>query len=146
MKPNKLFVYGILKRGYELDLSDHKATFLGDAHIDGAVLYGIGHIWRHESHPNEGRQYHGVGLKLDVGPLEVAYGELWDIPNTLWDWLDSIEQNGYVYTRKVVPVKLQEYPAGAPYDSEVYKTVDAWTYEHCYPDFSYDNKIEGGKF
>ena len=151
MQPSKLFVYGILKKGYELDLADYGAEFIGEAHIPGAVLYGIGKNWHHESHPNEGREFHGVGLKLnallpleevlkrEVGPLKVAHGELWDIPTTLWDWLDQIEQNGFCYTRKVVKVST--------YTEDSYGAVyDAWVYEYTYPGFDWANPIESGRF
>lgn len=146
MKPNKLFVYGILKRGLELDLEQYGAEFVGEAHIPGAVLYGIGRNWHHESHPNDGREFHGVGLKLDVGPDGLAHGELWNIPDSLWDWLDGIEQQGFCYTRKVVPVRLNAYPAGAPYDSEAYKTVNSWVFEYTHPAMKWENPIMSGRF
>lgn len=141
---NKLFVYGILKRGYELDLSNHGARFLGEAHIPGAVLYGIGRVFR-ERDEDQRRPWRGVGLGLDKDPNGVAHGELWDVTG-LWGWLDDIEQNGFCYTRKIVPVRLNTLPAGAPYDSEAYKTVQAYVYEYTYPNFDYANPIEGGKF
>lgn len=142
---NKLFVYGILKRGEELDLAEYGATYLGDARIEGATLYGIGRRMYQESHPNDGREFHGVGLRLE-DPGRVAYGEIWDIPDNLWTWLDQIEQNGFCYTRKVVAAFMDAFPAGAPYDCEAYKTVLVWVYEHTYPNYKYDNPIKGGKF
>ncbi len=129
---NKLFVYGILKRGYELDLNNQGAKFIGEASIPGACLYGIGR-------PRAGREFSGVGLKLDVGPARVAHGELWDIPDDLWDWLDGIEQNGFCYTRKIVKaehINSLGYPAD----------IDTWVYEYTYPGFSYDNPIANGRF
>src|ERR1700676_1364568 len=103
MKPNRLAVFGILKRGYELDLSNHGGKFLGEGTIKDAVLFGIGRRWNHEGHPNDEREWSGVGLKLDspLPGVQDAKVELWEIPDILDDWLDSIEQNGYVYTRKV---------------------------------------------
>lgn len=157
MKPNKLFVYGILKSGYELDLLNYGAKFIGEAHIPGAALYGIGRHWNREGHPNDGREYDGVGLKLDVGPLEVvqpwtngqigydviegpsiAHGELWEIPDSLWDWLDQIEQNGRVYTRKIVKVCMDRMEG----DCHV---VNAWTYEHTHM-FQEKDRLKGGRF
>lgn len=79
-----LFVYGILKRGFPADLTQHGATFLGKATIKGAKLLKI----------NE-----GVGLRWSDDPLEVVHGEIFAIPDTLWTWLDAIEANGEVYTR-----------------------------------------------
>ena len=155
VNPSKLFVYGILKRGYELDLTDYGATFIGEAHIPGAILYGIGKNWHHESHPNEGREFHGVGLAMggpNIGPNRVAHGELWDIPDKLWDWLDQIEQNGFCYTRKVVPVLHKEdsrfsIVAKTYFNAEEdHLVTDAWVYEYTYPGFDYANPIESGRF
>ena len=143
MDNNKLFVYGILKRGYELDLEGYGAKFISEAYIPGAILYGIGNRWAHEGHPHDGRQWSGVGLALNVGPSSgVAHGELWEIPSNLWGWLDSIEQNGYCYTRKIVPVHY-EIDNGQGEDVLV---VNAWVYEYTYPGFNYANPIEGGRF
>lgn len=150
LKNNKLFVYGILKRGYELDLRQYGATFLGEAHINGATLFGIGA-------PYKNRKWSGVGLKLDppntehlpmwgLGPHRVAHGELWEVPDPLWAWLDGIEQNGFCYTRKITDVSLNEYPVEAPYDGESYKTVKAWVYEYSYPGFTYKSPIKEGRF
>jgi len=142
VNPKLLMVYGILKKGYELDLSEYGAKFIGECHIPGAILYGIGKNWNHESHPNEGREFHGVGLGLDKDPDRVAHGELWEIPDTLWDWLDQIEQNGFCYTRKVVQVRVTDPVSEAP----EYQYTNAWVYEYSYPGFDYANPIEGGRF
>lgn len=149
---NKLFVYGILKRGYELDLADHGATFLGEAHIPGAILYGIGrnyHDGELDGGRGGGREYHGVGLGLDKDPNGVAHGELWDVTG-LWDWLDGIEQNGFCYTRKIVPVCLpvkfeKEYREKYP-NAVGIEMVSAWVYEYTYPGFNYANPIKSGRF
>lgn len=140
VKPNLLFVYGILKRGYELDLTEHGARFVSKAHIPNAALYGIGRRWDHESHPNESREYSGVGLRLNIGPLWVAHGELFEIPDNLWDWLDGIENNGHTYERKVVRVELNRAMEG--------DRADAWVYEHMHPFEKHDREIpiEGGIF
>jgi gamma-glutamylcyclotransferase (GGCT)/AIG2-like uncharacterized protein YtfP len=131
MENKKLMTYGILKRGLELDLTNYDAEFLGECYIEGASLFGIG--------PIGGGKFRGVGLRL-TRDKEIAYGELWDIPDELWDWLDGIEQNGRVYTRKIVPVCLWDE------QEAVDKVVDAWVYEHCFKDFRYTDKIEGGRF
>lgn len=145
VNPTKLFVYGILKRGYELDLAEYGAEFIGEAYIPGAILYGIGKNWHHESHPNEGREFHGVGLVLDEDTERVAHGELWNIPDTLWDWLDQIEQNGFCYTRKVVKVdvtSILECKHGNP----ISVVQDAWVYEYTHPAMKWENPIESGRF
>lgn len=149
MENNKLFVYGILKRGYELDLAKQGAKFLGEAEIPNATLYGIGHRFYTERNK---QYYSGVGLRLDEGPNGVALGakgELWEIPDHLWKWLDQIEQNGFCYTRKIVsvivPTRKNWTNGFIGYDME-YPQVDAWTYEHTYPGFNYDNPIESGTF
>lgn len=134
---NKLFVYGILKRGYDLSLDNYGAKFIGEAAIQGAVLYGIGYAKFY----SEGlHAYRGVGLKLDKDPSKVAYGELWEVPGSLWRWLDDIEQNGRVYERKIIEVTVEFLP-----DEDDYVT-DAWVYKHMHEGFTEDQRIEGGKF
>ena len=130
MENNKLFVYGILKKGYELDLATYGVWFIGEARIEGATLYGI--------HPTGQGEYSGVGLRLDG--LNTAYGELWEIPEYLWDWLDMIEQNNRCYTRKMVEVQVMDK------DGAGVTSVNAWVYEHTYPGFKYEYPIKGGKF
>lgn len=155
VEPNKLFVYGILKRGYELDLSNTGGKFLGEASIQGAVLYGIG--WIPEGLRNQilARKFHGVGLKLDVDSTKVAHGELWEIPNRLWKWLDDIERNGFCYTRKVVQVlqvlvSKDKQEAGDYVDISNHAVgmlmTNAWVYEYTHPNFRAENPIEGGVF
>ena len=126
MKNNRLFVYGILRRGFELDLTnpEYGCKFLGEAQINGANLYRIGS---------------GVGLRLVEDPKRWAHGELFEIPHKLWRWLDQIEQNGYCYTRKIVKVEHIN-TLGYPED------IDAWIYEHTFPGFEYKNLIESGKY
>lgn len=155
MKNNKLFVYGILKRGYDLDLANYGAKFLGEAHIEGATLYGIGPYWVGDGLINDAVQkYHGVGLRLEpnvvsmhggehyVGGFKIAHGELWEIPDSLWGWLDQIEQNEFCYTRKVVQVRVVHPYSEAP----EYQATDAWVYEHTFPGFKYEHPVKGGRF
>jgi gamma-glutamylcyclotransferase (GGCT)/AIG2-like uncharacterized protein YtfP len=130
MDNTKLMTYGILKRGLELDLTDYDAEFLGECYIEGASLFGIG--------PIGGGKFRGVGLRL-TRDKEIAYGELWDIPDDLWQWLDDIEQNGRVYTRKIVLVNREIGPGHMSME-------EAWVYEHCFANFKYTDKIEGGRF
>jgi len=140
MQPNTLFVYGILKRGFQLDLTERGAKFIGEAQLPGAILYRIGHG--------------GVGLRLVEDPNRVAYGEVFEIPGPgklahhdirgLWPWLDEIEANGLAYKRKVVKVLLEKMPDN---DMDLpYETVDAWVYEHTYPGARYDRPIDSGKY
>jgi gamma-glutamylcyclotransferase (GGCT)/AIG2-like uncharacterized protein YtfP len=135
MKNNKLAVYGILKKGYELDLDNYGAKFIGEGHIQGATLFGIG--------PMGSGKFHGVGLRL-TDDKSVAHIELWEIPDSLWDWLDGIEGNGFCYTRKIVEVKLNRSPEVIA--AGCVGSTDAWVYEHCYKDFKYTDKIESGRF
>ena len=112
-----LFVYGILKKGHCLSLDENEeATFVSDGYIRNAELYHIGG---------------GVGLRLNV-PGATAFGEIYQINDELWNWLDRIENNGITYTRKVVDVST---PNGS---------LKAWVYEHTYPEFEYTDPIEGG--
>jgi gamma-glutamylcyclotransferase (GGCT)/AIG2-like uncharacterized protein YtfP len=132
MENNKLFCYGILQRGHELDLTQASlgGKFLGEALIQGANLYRIGS---------------GVGLRLVEDPHKVAHGELFEIPDTLWPWLDDIEQNGFCYTRKIVEVHMDN-ARGLEAEELLLYPVKAWVYVHSYPNFEYKNLIEGGRF
>lgn len=123
-KCDLLFVYGILKRGFELDLRG-KAKFVDTAQLDGAILYRVGS---------------GVGLRLTEDASRTVYGEVFKIPQGLWKWLDMIESNGFAYTRRIVEVCLgnPEGPDGG--------WVKAWVYEHTYPGMKYDRPIENGVF
>ena len=137
MENNKLFCYGILKRGYALDFSKYGGKFLGEALIEGATLYGIGALYS-SSGVHQG--YHGVGLCL-TGDDTVAYGELWEVPDELWQWLDHIEGNGHIYERKLIHVDCANL-AESPESYEGY--TEAWVYEYMHKGFT--EKIEGGKF
>lgn len=158
MDNNKLMVYGILKRGFALDLTKHGCKFLGECQLVGANLYG------REFRDATG-SWTGVGLRFDDDPEGVAYGELFEIPDrvehpegkrgwSVWDWLDSIEQNGYCYTRKIVrvemwPEKRHKLESGLVATMDALERIQyAWVYEHTYPGCKYDksNLIEGGKF
>jgi|SRR6267378_1379330 len=119
-----LFVYGILKRGFVLDLT-HRAEFIGEAVLPGAILYSIGS---------------GVGLRLTEDLNKHAYGEVFKIPQRLWKWLDGIESNGYNYTRKVVPVDMFEYRDAA------ITMMNAWVYEHTAEGMVYNNPIKDGVY
>lgn len=124
---NHLFVYGILKRGFHLDLErpEYGGKFVGEAFIPGSRLYALGA---------------GVGLRFSGDPLEVAHGEIFEINPGLWHYLDGIEANGRTYTRKIVTCILE---------GDKLKEIEAWVYEHTY--FSEDGYkrlpvIEGGVY
>ena len=130
MKPSKLFCYGILKKGFGASLDQFKGTnFLGEAFLQGAQLHSI---------------HTGVGLRFSGDPLEVAQGEVWEIPPDMWEWLDRIENNGRVYTRKIVTAVVEDSRDGL-------QEHEAWVYEHVLfgPQAEYDlkwPKIESGCF
>lgn len=124
MENNLLFVYGILKRGFELDLRHYGATFVGESEITGASLYGI---------------HDGVGLRLNDDPEEVAHGEIFTIPDELWGWLDTIETNGHVYERKEVLAR----------STRRNDLIKVWVYEHIYMPvgwYSEDRKLKDGVY
>jgi gamma-glutamylcyclotransferase (GGCT)/AIG2-like uncharacterized protein YtfP len=121
---NKLFVYGILKRNFSLDLSRHGAKFIGKAQIEGADLYKIGR---------------GVGLRF-AGKDHKAIGELFEIPERLWPWLDQLESNGFAYTRSEVEVQRIDWAAVEN------GTVRAWVYEHTFPGMRYTETYDNGTY
>lgn len=106
---NKLFVYGILKRGFQLDLTKYGCKFLGEALLTGAVLHKIGD---------------GTGLRFSEDPLEVAFGEVFEIDDVgLWAWLDEIEANGHNYNRVLTTSCIEDSRDGL-------KEIECWVYEH----------------
>lgn len=117
MQPKLLFVYGILKRNFSLDLTKKGASFMGPDALPGAQLFQMGG---------------GVGLRLDESfrDCPLAQGEVFEIPDSLWRWLDSIEQNGFCYTRRVVETKFGP----------------AWVYEHTFPGTQYRMPIPANDY
>jgi gamma-glutamylcyclotransferase (GGCT)/AIG2-like uncharacterized protein YtfP len=144
MENNKLFVYGILKRNYPLDLSEYGGQFIGEAHIEGATLFGIHPYYKGAMDPDA--SYAGVGLRLNTQADHVAHGELWEVPEGLWKWLDEIEQNGFAYTRKIVPVLVHDVPGDPGINGDGVDEVQAWVYEHSFPGFDYKYPLKGGRF
>lgn len=109
---DELFVYGILRRGHVLDLEDRGCEFIGRAHMQGAVLHNLGG---------------GVGLRL--GGEKNAYGELFRITDPkMWDWLDTIENNGWAYTRSIESV----FRSTMVSDGVALHLHKAWVYVHTY--------------
>ncbi len=121
MESKLLFVYGILKRGFPLDLEREGCKFLGEAVLQGANIYHIGS---------------GVGLRIeDEGKV---YGEVFKIPDRLWRWLDSIEGHPYNYRREIAePILYKQGDAGIP--------VEAYIYVHQHPQY-FNGLIESGRF
>ena len=124
-KRELLFVYGILKRGFELDLSNYGGEFLGEAKLHGANIYSIGD---------------GVGLRLSENSKDIVHGEVFEIPNNLWKWLDAIENHPYTYKREIVKV-IRRIDNGI-------SVMRAWVYIHQYSFENYKNskKFENGRY
>ena len=127
MEPNKLFCYGILKRGFAMDLERYGAKFIGSALLEGAQLYHIGR---------------GVGLRpVESGEqdaLPSAHGEVFEVPDDMWPWIDRLESNGFAYTRKIY-TPIVEVEGGRT-------LLDAWVYVHTYPGMKYDKPIVNNLF
>ena len=121
VEPNKLFCYGILKRGFSLDLSREGAKFLGEATLQPANLYRIGQ---------------GVGLRIeDEGKV---YGEVFEIPPVMWKWLDRIENHPHTYQRQLVEASLYA-------DDLSVIGVNCWVYVHQHPEY-FGELIESGNY
>ncbi len=103
MESNRLFCYGILKRGFELDLRRYGAEFIDSSKMYYAKIYQIGS---------------GVGLTMSDEGTDVVHGELFRIPDDLWGWLDRIEGHPYNYKREV---------------KDVSDACQAWVYVHQHP-------------
>jgi gamma-glutamylcyclotransferase (GGCT)/AIG2-like uncharacterized protein YtfP len=126
MEPNKLFVYGILKRGYSLDLSKLGGKFLGEAVLQPANLYKIGQ---------------GVGMLIEKEGK--VYGEVFEITDPkVWRWLDHIEGHPYTYMRQQVQVLME--PVGATGVVGV-EEHECWTYVHQLPEYL-GELIDSGKY
>ena len=125
---NLIFVYGILKRGHALDLSNYGAKFIGEASLKNSQLYYLG------------RNKEGVGLRFefDRGP---ARGEVWMIPSEvsepLWSWLDDIEGVERGVYRRIL---------AWPILKETGKSVAAYVYEHTFDGSVYDTPIVNNWF
>jgi gamma-glutamylcyclotransferase (GGCT)/AIG2-like uncharacterized protein YtfP len=115
---SKIFVYGILRKGFSLDLSNYGGMYVKDAEIKNAQLYWIGNRM-------------GVGLRFEFSK-KPAQGEVWMIPNSLWSWLDEIEG-----------VKRQVYTRRTAYTTDRTKVQ---LYEHTYPQMLYGDPIETNRF
>ena len=121
------FATGYFKRGFSLDLTHYGGRYMGNASLYGASLHPIGD---------------GVGLRFTKPfgvdqSIPIARGEVFQIPDRLWAWLDLIENNGHCYTRKVVTVVVHD-----PVEED--EGVEAWVYEHSYPGMNYATPIESG--
>jgi gamma-glutamylcyclotransferase (GGCT)/AIG2-like uncharacterized protein YtfP len=69
---------------------------------------------------------------MEVG----AKGEVFEIPDKLWPWLDDIEQNGFCYTRKVENVYFDTHG----------EFKEAWVYAHTFPGMKYTTPIESNEY
>ena len=118
-KTNKLFVYGILKKGFSLDLSREGAKFIGEAILQPANIYSIGA---------------GVGLLLEEEGK--VHGEVFEIPNErMWKWLDQIEGHPHLYQRQIV------WPVLTHSNDE----VEAYVYVYQRPEYL-GRLIESGNY
>lgn len=124
VKPNKIFVYGILKRSYSLDLEKRGCKFLGEAVLQPANLYRIGD---------------GVGMLIENEGK--VHGEVFEVSNAkIWLWLDRIEGHPYTYMRQVVQVILTQ---GDGWEEP--REIECWTYVHMHPEYM-DELIESGNY
>lgn len=115
MDNNRLFVYGILRRGFAADLKNMGAKFISEATLKNAQLYWLGHRA-------------GVGLRFQE-TKSPAIGEVWEIPDKLWEYLDHIEG-----IRHGVYKRIKTHPV-LPDNS----APETWVYAHCYYEKSPQN-------
>lgn len=85
-----LFCYGTLKRGYCRNAALSPATFLGKVTTKPKyMLFDVGSFPALTEHPD------GVSVK----------GELYDVPDSLWERLDLIEASPYLYLAKPIEIE-----------------------------------------
>lgn len=121
MELNRIFAYGILKRGFEADLRHMGARFMYEGYIDGATLYNVG--------------ANVSGLVNTQDPSMVVYGEVFEIPAKpqIWAYLDKLEGvDQGLYKRIALPVTgIGTHTAwGIPIPD-----VTAWVYEFNQKEF-----------
>jgi gamma-glutamylaminecyclotransferase len=107
--PNKLFVYGTLKKGYRLHGYLENSPFLKEAQIPNHVLLDLG------SFP---------GMVLGEGKVK---GEIYEVSDEVIDTLDHVEGTPTFYNRETVTTDEGEqvfaYVYQGAYQSK-YKVVD----------------------
>jgi len=128
-KCDLLFVYGILKRGFSLDLRNYDAQFIDKAEFPGAKIYRIGS---------------GVGLSLSKDITDIVYGEVFRIPHSLWGWLDDIEGHPYNYKREIQHIYC---PKACKSKDLVYMDgyINAYVYIHQRPN-CFGGQIKSGRY
>jgi len=92
---HRLFVYGTLKASdnsvRSSVLERHGGKYIGRAVLKGKYgMYSLGHFPAVVRMPKEGSA--------------VVYGELWNVPQELLDYCDSIEGHPHFYKRERVPI------------------------------------------
>lgn len=102
----KLFVYGTLKRGYNMERIAPNARY-----IDSAVLYGY-RIYNLGSYP---------AIYPGEEDEDFVYGEVWEVPEEEVTNLDRYEGGAYVRVRVDVVI-------ATPNDSDPLEIVTANTY------------------
>lgn len=126
MEPNVLAVYGILKLDFSLDLSKMGARYIGNCEMPGTELWKIGD---------------GVGLIRSEFIDSRTHGQLFEIPEQMWEWLDRIEGHPYLYKRSLIDVIQTE--VGEAGEGELDRRV--WVYIYQHPDY-FTEKIESGNY
>ncbi len=86
----KIFVYGTLKKGFRLHPYLSRASYLGEAELEGFKMYDLG-------------RYPGI-----VSGKGKVYGEVYEVDLKTLLLLDEIEEEGEEYERRLLEVKLKD--------------------------------------
>jgi gamma-glutamylaminecyclotransferase len=104
--PERVFVYGTLKRGhgnYRV-MQEARGRFIGEGRLEGALLFNLGPF---------------PGVKLIEGGISSVRGEVFEVPPEGLRRLDRLEGHPTFYRRQEVEVRLSDGTS-----------TTAWVYEY----------------
>ena len=116
-----VFVYGTLKKGYNL----HQV-------LEGSYSFGAGRLYDHFIYHLG--SFPGISPEKNAGPV---IGEVYEVTLDVMETLDMVEGEGSLYHRRLVPVEIHVGVRRC--------TVQAWAYIYAGRPLS-DQRIESGEW
>lgn len=98
--PQRVFVYGSLKRGYHNNYLLAESSYLGERITSNEtwVMYSLG-------------RFPGVIRSFHAGVCASISGDLYEVSEQTLARLDMLESNGSFYKRELVPLHGEDEPA-----------------------------------